>query len=300
MKIEANGLCFEVEDSGATGEPLLLLMGLGGQLIHWPPDFVAALVQAGYRVIRMDNRDAGLSQHLPELGVPNIALAGLRRAVGAAVRPPYTLHAMADDALGVLEALRIDRAHIVGLSLGGMVAQRMAMAEPARCATLTSLMSTSGARGLPTMKGKVLRVMMAKPRGHDIEAVVRYYLNFFRAVGSPAYPVPEAALRDMVLQTMARSYDPAGNLRQLAAVMADTTRADELARVSCPTLVLHGSADPFLPIACGRDTARRIPGAQFAAIEGAGHDLAPQVCQLVLQHLLPFLRQHPLAPTSAP
>lgn len=294
QQVEANGVRIQVEDSGGDGEPLLLIMGLGGQLIHWPPDFVDALAQGGHRVIRIDNRDAGLSQHLPELGVPNIALAGLQRALGAAARPPYTLQDMAQDAFGVLDALAIPRAHVVGLSMGGMIAQRMAIAAPERCATLTSLMSSSGARGLPNLQAKVLRVMLAKPRGHDTEAVVRYYLDFFRAVGSPAYPVPEPAMRELILQTIARSYDPAGNLRQLAAILADTTRADELARVRCPTLVLHGDADPFVLIECGRDTARRIPGARFVAIEGAGHDLAPQVCQQFLRHLLPFLREHPL------
>ncbi len=299
MQLEANGIRIELEDSGGGGEPLLLIMGLGGQLIHWPPDFVQALVQAGYRVIRIDNRDAGLSQHLPELGVPNIALAGLQRVVGATPRPPYTLQDMAHDALGVLDALAIERAHLVGMSMGGMIAQRMAIAAPRHCATLTSIMSSSGARGLPSLQPKVLRVMLAKPRGHDTEAVVRYYLNFFRAVGSPANPVPEEAMRAVILQTIARSYDPAGNLRQLAAILADTTRADELARVRCPTLVLHGDADPFVLIECGRDTARRIPGARFVAIEGAGHDLAPQACQQFLRHLLPFLHQHPLTSPSA-
>lgn len=299
MQIEANGIRIEVEDSGGSGEPLLLIMGLGGQLIHWPPDFVEALAQAGYRVIRIDNRDAGLSQHLPELGVPNIALAGLQRVVGATPRPPYTLQDMAQDALGALDRLDIPRAHVVGMSMGGMIAQRMAIAAPERCATLTSIMSSSGARGLPGLQPRVLRVMLSKPRGSDTEAVVRYYLNFFRAVGSPAYPVPEEAMRELILQTIARSYDPAGNLRQLAAILADTTRADELARVRCPTLVLHGDADPFVLIECGRDTARRIPDARFVAIEGGGHDLAPQLCQQLLQHMLPFLRRHPLAPATA-
>lgn len=298
MQVAANGIRIEVEDSGGPGEPLLLVMGLGGQLIHWPPDFVEALGQAGYRVIRIDNRDAGLSQHLPELGVPNIALAGLQRAFRAPVRPPYTLQDMARDTLGALAALDIQRAHIVGMSMGGMIAQRMAIAAPERCATLTSIMSSSGARGLPSLQPKVLGVMLTKPRSRDTEAVVRYYLNFFRAVGSPANPVPEGAMRELILQTIARSYDPAGNLRQLAAIMADDTRADELARVRCPTLVLHGDADPFVLIECGRDTARRIPGARFAVLEGAGHDLAPQVCAQIQHQLLPFLRQHPMTPPT--
>ena len=294
QQVEANGVRIQVEDSGGDGEPLMLIMGLGGQLIHWPPDFVDALVQGGHRVIRIDNRDAGLSQHLPELGVPNIALAGLQRALGAAVRPPYRLQDMAQDALGVLDALAIPRAHVVGLSMGGMIAQRMAIAAPERCATLTSIMSSSGARGLPNLQAKVLRVMLAKPRGHDTEAVVRYYLDFFRAVGSPAYPVPEPAMRELILQTIARSYDPAGNLRQLAAILADGRRAAELARIRCPTLVVHGADDPWVPPACAHDTARRIPGARLALIPDMAHDLAPvghpEIVRRVLDVLLPFLQ----------
>ena len=292
MKLEANGIQIEVEDTGGAGDAVLLLMGLGGQLIHWPEPFVSALARAGHRVIRIDNRDAGLSTHFSELGVPNIAIEGLKRVLGAVPRAPYSLTDMARDAVGVLDALGVAKAHIVGMSMGGMIAQRIAIAAPERCLSLTSIMSSSGARGLPGLQPKVLRVMLTKPRGRSPEAVERYYLNFFKAVGSPAFPVPEDALREVIRQTVARSYDPAGNLRQLAAVMADTTRASELAQIRCPTLVLHGRDDPFVLIECGRDTARRIAGARFVAIDGMGHDLAPQVCDALLLHMLGFLNQH--------
>ena len=303
MKIVANDIQLEVEDAGGEGTPVLLIMGLGGQLIHFPDSFVRLLGQSGHRAIRFDNRDAGLSQHLPGLGTPHPLWAGLRHMVGATVHAPYTLHDMAQDALGVLDALGIARAHLVGVSMGGMIAQRMAIAAPARCATLTSIMSSSGARGLPGPRAEVLRVMSVKPNAHDSEAVVRYYLDFFRAIGGPAYAVPEARLREQVRQSVARDYDPGGNLRQMAAILADGTRANELQRVACPTLVLHGDADPFVRIECGRDTARRIPGARFVAIEGAGHDLAPAAFEAYARHLLPFLHQHPIpgaALTAAP
>jgi pimeloyl-ACP methyl ester carboxylesterase len=301
MKIEANGLQIEVDDAGGAGQPVLLLMGLGGQLIHWPDGFLHGLASAGFRAIRFDNRDAGLSQHLPGRGVPNLALAGARRLLGLPARPPYTLHDMAADALGVLDALGIARAHLVGISLGGMVAQRMAIAAPARCATLTSIMSSSGARGLPGPRAQVLKALARKPRaGAGADAVMRYHLDFFGAIAGPAFGMPDDQARALVRRTVARSHDPAANLRQRAAVMADTSRARALAQVRCPTLVLHGDADPFVPIECGRDTARRIAGARFVAIEGGGHDLAPRAFDAFLRQLLPFLQSHPIQPSATP
>jgi pimeloyl-ACP methyl ester carboxylesterase len=299
MKIEANGISIEVEDTGGAGEPVLLIIGLGGQLIHFPDALVAQLVSAGYRVVRFDNRDAGLSQHFPEAGVPNVLVNTLRWWARLPVKTPYTLCDMAGDALGVLDALGLARAHVLGVSMGGMIAQRLALAAPERCATLTSIMSSSGARGLPGPRAKVLRTMGAKPRGHSAEAVMRYYLDFFHAVNGPAFPLNDAALRAMVERTLARHYDPAGNLRQMAAVMADASRPRELARLRCPTLVLHGDADPFVPMACGRDTARRISGARFVAVPGGGHDVTPEAFAAYAQSWLPFLREHPIRSAAA-
>jgi pimeloyl-ACP methyl ester carboxylesterase len=296
MKVQSNGLSLEVEDTGGPGEPVLLIMGLGGQLIYWPDGFVQTLADAGHRVLRLDNRDTGLSPHWPEQGgVPGVLTAGVRRLLGASPRLPYTLHDMARDALGVLDALGIARAHITGISLGGMVAQRIAIAAPERCATLASIMSSSGARGLPSPRARVLRVMAGKPRGHDPESVTRYYMRLFRAAGGTAFGASDEWLRALVMRTLARGHNPQGNLRQVAAVIADTARAAELPRVRCPTLVLHGEADPLLPIECGRDTARRIPNARFVAIPGCGHDITPAAFDEFARHLLPFWRQHPIA-----
>ncbi len=294
MQIVANGLHLEVEDSGGAGEPLVLIMGLGGQLIHWPVELTAPLIAAGYRVIRLDNRDAGLSQSLSQFGRPNLAFQGFQRALGGRPKPPYTLTDMARDTVGVLDALGIARAHVAGMSLGGMIAQRMAIGWPDRVGSLVSIMSTSGARGLPGMRPNVWKVMLSKPRGRDREAVTRYYLDFFRAVGSPAHHVPDADLRTLIETTIDRAYNPVGNLRQVAAIMADSARARELACISAPTLVLHGCQDPLVPLACGRDTARRIAGARFVAIDGMAHMLEPGVCERLLPHLLTFLREHAL------
>ena len=174
MKIRANGIQVEVEDSGDVSRPpVLLVMGLGMQLIAWPQAFVDALVNAGYRVIRHDNRDIGLSQHFDELGVPNLALAAIKHKLGMRLHPPYTLIDMAKDALGVLDALAIPQAHVVGVSMGGMIAQRMAIAAPGRVLSLTSVMSSSGARRLPSAEPRVLRAMLGRPANASHEAALK-------------------------------------------------------------------------------------------------------------------------------
>ncbi|MDR2129120.1 MAG: alpha/beta fold hydrolase [Burkholderiaceae bacterium] len=294
-QIQANGIPIAVEDThpaDAARPAILLIMGLGGQLIHWPPVFVRPLVDAGFRVIRMDNRDAGLSRHFSECGKPNLFWTGVRLALGIKPRLPYTLSDMAQDAIGVLDALGIQRAHVAGASMGGMIAQRVALAAPGRVITLSSIMSSSGARGLPGPDPKVLKAMFKKPRGTDPEALARYCVDFFRAVGSPAHPQSPADLRAMVDASLARDSDPHASLRQMVAVLADTGRAALLQRIQCPTLVLHGVHDAFVPMACGQDTARRIPGARFVAIDGMGHDLAAGVCAQLLPHLIAFLQTH--------
>ena len=293
MKVRANGLSLEVEDTGPGGtrEPVLLVMGLGMQLTAWPDDLVQALVAAGHRVVRFDNRDIGRSEYLDQLGVPNLLWATLRQRVGLPVHAPYTLHDLAADALGVLDALGIARAHIVGASMGGMIAQRVALRAPARVATLTSLMSSSGARYLPGPRPRVVQVMLGRPTDLGEAAVLEYYVRLFQAIGSPAFPTPEPELRRQILASVRRGgYHPAGSARQLAAMAADAGRADELRAIARPTLVVHGQDDPLLPVACGEDTARRIPGARLVTIPGMGHDLPPPVVARILDALLPHLR----------
>ena len=298
MKVTANGLQIEVEDS-ATVAPdaehlqrpvVLLIMGLGMQLVAWPSAFVQALLDAGYRVLRFDNRDIGLSDSMDHLGKPHMAWAMLKFNMGLPLRPPYTLQDMALDALGVLDALGIARAHVVGLSLGGMVAQRVALAAPERVLSLTSIMSSSGAKGLPGPEPKVLAAMMKRPTGKDEASVVAYLEHMFRAIGSPEDRIPTEVLRAGIVQAYRRSYRPAGTQRQMLAVMADHERAAQLARITCPTLVVHGRADPFVPFACAEDTARRIPGGQLVGVDGMGHDLPPRGVLRVLYALLAHLQ----------
>ena len=299
MKIIANGIEIEVEDTASINpqDPdlqsrpaVLLIMGLGMQLVAWPPQMVEELVDAGYRVIRFDNRDIGLSTHLDFLGKPNLLWSSLKYKLGLRVTPPYTVSDMAADALGVLDGLGIKRAHVVGVSMGGMIAQRVAIAAPERVLSLTSIMSTSGARGLPQPDPKIMRTLLSRPKNNSTDAVVNHYVKLFRAIGSPAYPTPEPEMRERILLGVQRSSYPVGTLRQMMAIVSDITRAAQLDRIKSPTLVLHGSADPLVPVAGGQDTARRIAGAKLVVIEGMGHDLPPEpVCQM-LAALVPHLK----------
>jgi pimeloyl-ACP methyl ester carboxylesterase len=292
MKVQANGISIEVEDTGEADRPaVLLVMGLGMQLIAWPEPFVQGLHAAGFRVVRFDNRDAGLSQHFPQLGVPNLLLASLKHRIGLRVRAPYTVQAMAADSLGVLDALRIPAAHIVGVSMGGMIGQRLALAAPDRVLSLTSIMSSSGARDLPGPKSHVLKALMARPLDDTEDKQVDHTMGLLRQIASPAFPADEAIVRERVRTAVRRSSDPAGVLRQMVAVAADGSRAKELSTLRVPTLVVHGKDDPLVPFACGHDTARRIRGARLVAIAGMGHDLPPGVVDLLLKAVVPHLRQ---------
>lgn len=297
MKLRANGTDIEFEDTdpgpgGAERPVVLLIMGLGMQLVAWPPAVVQLLVDTGYRVIRFDNRDIGLSQHFDHLGTPNLIWAGLKHRLGWTVAAPYTLHDMALDAIGVLDALGVGRAHVVGVSMGGMIAQRVALAAPDRVQSLTSIMSSSGARGLPQSDPRLMRVLFSRPANGSREAIIAHYLRLYKAIGSPGFRTDEVELRQRIALAVDRGYHPAGTQRQMTAIAADTTRAQELARIKKPTLVLHGQADPLVPFAHGKDTARRIAGARFAGIEGMGHDLAAGVVDRLLPHMAPFLLAH--------
>ena len=296
MKIRANGIDIEVEDSAqadasfASKPAVLLIMGLGMQLIAWPPEMVRALEEAGYRVVRFDNRDVGLSSYFDALGKPNLLWASVKYKLGLVPVAPYTLSDMAADAVGVLDALAITEAHVVGVSMGGMIAQRVALAAPARTLSLTSIMSTSGARNLPPPSPKVLRMLLSRPTGRSTAAVVEHMVRLFKAIGSPAYPTPEADMRVRVTAGVQRALHPVGTLRQMLAVVADITRAALLHRIAAPTLVIHGKADPLVPLACGEDTARRIPGAKLVVIDGMGHDLPPEPVRQILAALIPHLQ----------
>ncbi len=272
----ANGLALAYEVRGnPDASPLVLVMGLGMPLVLWPDAFVDGLVDRGFRVVCFDNRDCGHSEKLPRGPRPNLPLAIGRALLRLKVRAPYTLDDMAKDVAGLLGALGIARAHLVGVSLGGMVAQVMAARFPDRVASLTSIMASSGNPRVSLGKPAAVRVLLRRPDPLDVDAVVAHLVGVFGVIGSPGYATDPALLRGMCERVARRGYYPAGTARQLLALLAAGDRRQELERIRAPTLVIHGTRDPLLPVAAGRDTARHIPGARLLEIEGMGHDLPP-------------------------
>lgn len=292
MKIFANDLRLEVEDTGERNRPaVLLIAGMSMQLIAWPDAFVHQIHQAGYRVIRFDNRDMGLSQSMDGLPTPQLLWFMLQQKLGLRPEPPYTVQDMAMDALAVMDHLKIQQAHLVGVSMGGMIAQRMALHAPERFMSMTCIMSSSGAKGLPGPSSDMRQILMSPPAG-GAAAARAHALRFVKALAGPGFEHPQGAQEQLVDDSFKRSHRPMGGYRQMLAVMADRSRADRLAQIKTPTLVIHGKADPLLPFACGEDIAHRIAHAKLHGIDGLGHDFPPAAVDLMLARLLPFLNAH--------
>jgi pimeloyl-ACP methyl ester carboxylesterase len=247
--------------------PLLLVMGLGMQLIHWDLQLCRQLAERGFHVIRYDNRDVGVSTKI-DAPVPNL----MRAMAGLPINPPYLLSDMADDAFGLLDHLDIERAHVFGVSMGGMIGQTMAIRRPERVLSLASAMSTTGERRYGRPKLRLWSLFMHRaPRRRD--EYVEYFVRVFRMIGSPGFPTDEQRLRELAAATYDRGHDPAGAARQLAAIMASGDRTPQLRRLHVPTVVIHGREDPLVPFRGGVATARAIPNAELLAIPGMGHDL---------------------------
>jgi len=278
----ANGIEIEYEIFGERrARPLLLIMGLGAQMILWDEEFCALLAARGHRVIRFDNRDVGLSTKLTGCGVPNVpaAIAGL--LLRGKIEAPYTISDLAADAAGLLDALAIEAAHVVGASLGGMIAQVLAIEHPTRVRTLTSMMSTTGDRTLPPAKPEAMAALLT-PVPADREGNVERAVKVFRTIGSPGFPFDEERVRRRAARGYDRCFHPAGVARQLVAILASNSRKEALAAVTAPTLVIHGSDDPLIPVEGALDTAAAIPGAELMIIEGMGHDLPRAVWPRVI------------------
>jgi pimeloyl-ACP methyl ester carboxylesterase len=256
------------ETIGDPADPsLLLIMGLGMQLIHWDLELCEQFAERGFHVIRFDNRDAGLSTKI-DASVPNV----VRLMAGLPTRVPYLLKHMAEDTFGLLDELGIERAHVVGTSMGGMIAQTMAIRRPERVLSLTSMLSTTGDRRMGTPKLRVWSVLTRRaPRDRD--AYIEYFVRVFRMIGSPAYAADEARTRELAGATYDRCHHPAGTARQLAAILASGSRTAELRALELPAVVIHGEADPLVPVRAGIATARAIPGAELIKIPGMGHDM---------------------------
>jgi len=275
LQVSSNGISLEVEDHGSpSGEPLVLIMGLGMQLVAWHDDFVKQLVARGFRVIRFDNRDIGLSQALDHLGTPNLAVDSLRLAFGLPVRSAYQLADMAADTAGLLDVFGIESAHVCGASMGGMIAQQLAVRHPKRVKSLTLMMTSSGSRRLPGPSLKVRRALISRPeRPSDLNSVVAHYVRLYKLIGSPGYPASDDYLNSRLGLSVRRSYRPQGTARQMVAIAADGDRTPLLARIEAPTQVIHGEHDPLVPVAAGHDLASKIAGAKIDVIQGMGHDL---------------------------
>ncbi len=273
----------------AVGDPddptMLLVMGLGSQMIHWPDDFCAALAERGYRVVRFDNRDTGESTRFDGERADVSAAIG-----GGDVTVPYLLADMADDAAGLLDHLGVDRAHVCGVSMGGMIAQTIAIRHSARVASLTSVMSTTGDPDVGTPTREAMTELMSQPpttrQGYQDAAV-----HHAHVWGSPGL-FDEALLRETAGRAWDRGYDPAGTARQLVAIMSSGSRSAELADLSVPTLVIHGTADTLVQPSGGERTAEVIPDAKLLTVEGMGHDLAPPLWPQIIDAVAAHAAEH--------
>lgn len=282
-----NGISIEYETHGAEdGEPLLLIMGLGMQLTRWPPPLYEKLVARGFRVIRFDNRDVGRSQKFT--GAPSVESVAMALMQGQTPDIPYRLDDMARDAVGVLNHLGIQRAHIVGASMGGMIGQLVAADYPERVLSFTAVFTSTGNPALPPAQPEAMAVLTtrAPDPAKDIEAYLDHAIRSARTIGSPGYPFDESIVRERARTDVLRCYEPLGAARQLAAVIANGDRRPKLANIKAPVVVLHGDADPLVPVEGGKDLAGSIPGAELRIVSGMGHDLPPALYDTVVDAIV--------------
>jgi pimeloyl-ACP methyl ester carboxylesterase len=281
QRARVGGLDLAYETFGNAGDPpVLLVMGLATQMIGWPDDFCAGLAERGHFVVRFDNRDIGLSTHLDSAGAADVvAVLG-----GDASSVPYGLADLADDTVGLLDALGLDGVHVVGASMGGMIAQLVAVRHPARVRSLTSIMSTTGEPSVGGPSEAALTVLLAPPAG-DREGAVQRVIDTYRVIGSPGFEFDESSVRDRAGLSFDRAYDPAGVARQLGAILTTPDRTRDLKSVAVPTLVIHGSDDALVNVSGGRATAAAVPGAELLVVDGMGHDLPREVWREIIDRI---------------
>ena len=291
--IHANNIDIYYEENGpADGPVILLVMGLGAQMIAWPDEFIHGLVSKGYRVIHYDNRDVGMSQRMEGAKAPHLVWTMFKARIGLPVRVPYTLGDMAADGIGLLDALGIDKAHVVGASMGGMIVQLMAANYPERTLSMTSIMSSSGKAGLPGARPDIQRQFMVKrPPDASREEAVALGAALVSAFSFPDPARPENAHAEMTAKAFDRGYYPVGTRRQLLAIIADGSRVERLKTIKVPTLVVHGGADPLVPKEGSEDIARHIPGARLEIIDEMAHDLPPSQVGRILDLIAGHAKQ---------
>lgn len=282
---QVNGIEIYYDVTGPEdGKPLLLISGVGTQMTRWPPEFLAQLAGRDYRAIRMDNRDIGLSQKFTEHGLPDFQAILTDKAAGKLPKTPYTLSDMATDGIALLDHLGIERAHVCGASMGGMIVQLMAIEHPDRILSMTSIMSNTGNVDLPRATDEAMAALTTpRPDANtDRAAYIDSGVATNKVIGSPAYPIPEDIVRKNVEADLDRSYHPTGFARQYAAILATRDRRAELKTLTMPVAVIHGIEDPLVRIEGGRDTAANCPTAELIEIDGMGHNIPPQIYDAVI------------------
>lgn len=271
--LTANRIQISYDTIGDRAAPALLLVaGNGAQLLFWAVEFCESLASKGFFVIRFDNRDSGLSTKFGEAGIPDFPAAIKALMAGRPVESAYSLDDMADDAVGLLHALGIAKAHVCGASMGGMIAQVIAYRHAKQVLSLTSIMSTTGNPGIPQGKPDALAAVLAPPP-EERGAYIEHNMNVWRAIWSPGFPFEEGRARTFLEKSYDRSCYPQGMARQNMAILANGDRSPQLSSIRVPTLVIHGADDPLIPVEGGRDTARVVPGARLVVINGMGHDM---------------------------
>lgn len=291
--ITSSGIRLHYQDHGDPQAPVvILIMGLGAQMTVWPEPFIEYLVKQRFRVIRFDNRDVGLSSKLDDHGQPNLITQALKQKFKLQSNPPYTLDDMAQDVIDLMDGLKIPKAHIVGASMGGMIAQIIAAKFRKRCKSLTSMMSTTGNPKLPKANLKVMWQLVTNRRGNkNEEAAIEQTVKLNRILGSPEYPMDELELRRLAEQNIKRSYHPSGFKRQLAAITSAGNRIPLLQRIKVPTLIIHGSDDPLIPVQAGLDTAIHINKSKIRIIRGMGHNIPLSLCEPLAKMIFKHARK---------
>ncbi|MBX3706095.1 MAG: alpha/beta fold hydrolase [Pseudomonadales bacterium] len=291
-QITANGIRIEYDTFGNPDDrPLLLVMGLGAQMTRWRPELCELLAADGHYVVRFDNRDVGLSQKFDAAGVPNMAEIFARAQSGQPVKAPYSLDDMADDAVGVLDALGIDHVHVCGVSMGGMIVQQMAVRHGQRLHSMTSIMSSTGNPDLPKSTPEATAALLS-PAGTTLEDVLARSVSVARTIGSRVHLDDEAVIRARAREDFERCFYPVGVARQMAAIAVSGNRRPALGGIRTPTLVIHGKDDPLVPLAGGIDTHEAIPGSRLAVIEDMGHDLPEPLWPEIVRHISAHTAQH--------
>ncbi|MEM7278142.1 MAG: alpha/beta hydrolase [Pseudomonadota bacterium] len=288
----ANSVSIAYEQHGATdGEHLVLIQGLGMPLTAWPQDFIDYFVGLGMRVTVFDNRDIGQSQMMSGPGKVGFLYQLIKSQLGLSVTSPYSLNDMAEDTASLMDALGIESAHIVGISMGGMIAQLLAIEHGERVRSLTAIMSTSAEKGLPGPTKEVSRQLLSRPESAEMADRIAFGVKTWRLIGSKAFPRDQAELEDFLRRNYERGSPAPGIMRQMLAIAAAPDRVSKLKSLTIPTLVLHGENDPLVPVECGRSIAGAVPDAKIRTFPGMGHDLPRQLLPELLQEISAHQRQ---------